>query len=129
LNDATTTIEEMRRRAIEFRDERDWRQFHAPKDLALALAIEVGELAELFLWRSRDEIDDALESADYRARLREESADVLMFLLYLSEATGVDLAASVEAKLRQNAEKYPVEMAFGSAKKYTELGRQRDPGH
>lgn len=120
LSDRTTTLEVLRDRALAFRDERDWAQFHKPKDLALALGIEAAELGELFLWKSEEEID-AMEGAD-RERVADEMADVLVYLLYLSEAVGIDVAAAVEAKLAKNARKYPVEQARGSAAKWTELG-------
>jgi len=111
----------LQREAVRFRDERDWAQFHRPKDLALGLAIEAGELGELFLWKTEDEVADELERPAFRARLAEEMADVQLFLLYLAEASGIALPDAVRSKLVGNAEKYPVDKARGTARKYTDL--------
>ncbi len=107
--------------AVAFRDERDWKQFHRPKDLVLGLLAEAGELAEVVLWKSEDELAGALLEGPLQERLAEEMSDVLLFLLYLAEHSGVDLAQACVAKLEANARKYPVEKAKGSARKYTEL--------
>ena len=118
---ADDVIAELRQAAIRFRDERDWAQFHNPKDLALGLSIEAAELCELFLWKTPTEVERALADGPLRQRLADEMADVLIFLLYLSHATGVALPDAVRAKLTANAVKYPVEKSRGSAAKYTEL--------
>ena len=115
------TFEALQREAVRFRDERDWEQFHLPKDLALGLGIEAGELGELFLWRTPEEVEAELKRESFRTRLAEEMADVQMFLLYLAEVSGISLPEAVRAKLKVNAEKYPVEKARGTARKYTEL--------
>ena len=115
------TFDALQREAVHFRDERDWEQFHLPKDLALGLGIEAGELGELFLWKSAEQVRQDLEDAAFRQRLADEMADVQMFLLYLAEASGISLPDAVRAKLETNAEKYPVEKARGSARKYTDL--------
>lgn len=101
------------RKWVEFRDARDWAQFHNPKDLALGLSIEAAELNELFLWK------DAGEAP--KARVREELADVLGFALLLAHHYGFDIPEIVEEKLQKNAAKYPVDKARGSNRKYTEL--------
>lgn len=98
---------------IEFRDERDWEQFHNSKDLALALSIEASELLELFLWKKSDDVN--LE------RLKEELADVFMYGLLLAQKNNIDVKEIIEAKLKINAEKYPVNKAKGRADKYNEL--------
>lgn len=98
---------------IEFRDERDWEQFHNSKDLALALSIEASELLELFLWKKGDDVN--LE------RLKEELADVFMYGLLLAQKNNIDIKEIIEAKLKINAEKYPVNKAKGRADKYNEL--------
>ncbi len=116
------TLAELQSAAIRFRDERDWAQFHTPKDLALGLTIEAGELAELFLWQSQAQSLDALKSDPaFQRRLKEELADVQIFLFYLAQSGGVDLADAVRNKLALNAAKYPVDKARGKATKYTEL--------
>jgi NTP pyrophosphatase (non-canonical NTP hydrolase) len=115
------TFDEIQREAVLFRDAREWAQFHKPKDLALGLGIEAGELGELFLWLTDGEIDRSLADPAFRQRLAEELGDVQLFLLYLAEATGIDLAQAARDKLRLNDEKYPVAKAKGSAKKYDQL--------
>ncbi len=96
-----------------FRDERDWEQFHNAKDLALAINVEAGELLELFLWKNAGE--------ENREKVKEELADVFAFALLLADKYGFDIEAIIEEKILVNAEKYPVEKAKGTAKKYTEL--------
>ena len=118
----TDVFHELQDLVIRFRDERDWQQFHTPKDLALGVQVEAAELAELFLWRTREESDSDLEQDDFRARVADELADVQTYLLYLAHAADLDLAQAVRDKLQKNAEKYPVEKARGSAKKYSQLG-------
>lgn len=115
------SLSSLRDAAIAFRDERDWAQFHRPKDLVLGLLAEAGELAEVVLWKSEAELDGLMATEGLRARLAEEMADVLVFLLYLSEAGDIDLGQAVRRKLELNAAKYPVDRAKGSAAKYTDL--------
>ena len=122
MSDAKTTIRRLRGLVIDFRDERDWAQFHKIKDLVLGLGVEAAELSELLLWKDDEQIEKALEQPEFRKRLAEELADVQIFVLYLSHTLGVDITRAIEIKLEENSIKYPVEKAFGSAKKYTELG-------
>ena len=103
-------------RVLRFRDDRDWRQFHTPKDLAISLNLEAAELLELFQWSGTD-----LECRDKRDRIREELADVLSYCVLMADVCGLDLDEILNAKVDQNAAKYPVEKARGSAAKYTEL--------
>lgn len=100
-------------RLRQFRDDRDWKQFHNPKDLAVALSIEASELLEAFLWKAPDAADPE--------KVQEELADVLAYALLLSDAYGFDVEKIVLDKIERNEAKYPVEKAKGSAKKYTEL--------
>ena len=104
------------RRVIQFRDDREWRQFHTPKDLAISLSLEAAELLEIFQWSGAD-----LECRDKRDRIREELADVLSYCVLMADVCGLDLDEILNAKVDQNAAKYPVEKARGSAAKYTEL--------
>ena len=104
------------RRVIQFRDDRDWRQFHTPKDLAISLTLEAAELLEVFQWSGAD-----LECRDKLDRIREELADVLSYCVLMADVCGLDLDEILNAKVDQNAAKYPVEKARGSAAKYTEL--------
>jgi len=106
-------IKEITEALLEFRDERDWAQFHNPKDLALALNIEAGELLESFLWKSSEQAD--------MDKVKEELADVFAFAFLLAEQCGFDVKQIVLEKIDKNALKYPVAKAKGTAKKYTEL--------
>ena len=105
-----------------FRDERDWSQFHTPKNLAAATAIEAAELQERFLWKTDAEVDRDLADAAKRAGVADEIADVVMFTMLLADRLGIDLAEAIAAKLAANEQKYPVNLARGNARKYTELG-------
>ena len=101
---------------IKFRDERDWKQFHDPKNLAAALSIEAAELNEVFLWMTTE----GSREVDVE-RVREELADVLAYALLMADAFQLDPEEIVLEKVKRNAEKYPVEKARGVATKYTEL--------
>lgn len=96
-----------------FRDERDWKQFHNPKDLSLALSIEASELLEIFLWKSPEEAESR--------KVREELADVFAYAFLLADTYQLDVKEIILDKIARNREKYPVDKARGSAKKYTEL--------
>lgn len=102
----------------EFARERDWERFHSPKNIATALAVEAAELLEPFQWLTEEESRRLAENpADY-ARVQQEVADVLIYLLRLADLLGIDLEQAVEQKIRHNAEKYPVALAKGNAVKY-----------
>jgi NTP pyrophosphatase (non-canonical NTP hydrolase) len=116
------TLAEIVAAVAAFRDDRDWAQFHKPKDLAAAIAIEAGELQERFLWKTDAEVDLDLADSAKKAGVAEEIADVVMFAMLLSDRLGIDLAEAISAKLEANAKKYPVKLARGTARKYTELG-------
>jgi len=113
------TLDELRQRIRTFRDERDWDQFHTPKNLAAGLSIEAAELQELMLWKTDGEVSELLST--HHGPLSDEIADVLIFALLFCEAARVDPEAAVLKKLEKNAEKYPVEKSKGNAAKYTEL--------
>ena len=104
---------------LEFRRKRNWEQFHTPKELAAALAIEASELPEVFQWKSDEEVARLLASPA-RELVADEIADVAIVLYYLCHDIGIDLDAAVPAKLKKNEAKYPVEKAFGNANKYDE---------
>ena len=103
-------------RVIRFRDDRDWKQFHTPKDLAISMNLEAAELLELFQWSGAD-----LECAEKREKLREELADVLSYCILMADVCGFDLDEIMNEKVSKNEAKYPVEKARGSSAKYTEL--------
>ncbi|XP_008285005.1 glutamyl-tRNA(Gln) amidotransferase subunit B, mitochondrial [Stegastes partitus] len=114
------TVEDIRRMQAEFTDERDWNQFHQPRNLLLAMVGEVGEVAELFQWRGEvaDGLPDWTESE--REQLAHELSDVLIYLVELAEKCRVDLPQAVLRKMALNRLKYPASKVHGSAKKYTE---------
>ena len=103
----------------EFSAARDWNQFHSPKNLAMALAAESGELLEVFQWLTEEQSRNLAPEA--KARAEEEIADVLLYLVRLGDVLGIDPVAAAQRKLALNALKYPADKARGSAKKYTEL--------
>ena len=103
-------------RVLRFRDDRDWRQFHTPKDLAISMSLEAAELLELFQWSGTD-----LECTEKRDKLREELADVLSYCILMADVCGLDLDEIMNEKITKNEAKYPVEKARGNAAKYTEL--------
>jgi NTP pyrophosphatase (non-canonical NTP hydrolase) len=106
-------MEEIIQALLKFRNERDWEQFHNPKDLALALNVEAGELLELFLWKNPEDAQ--------KDKIKEELADVFAFAFLLADKYGFDVKDIVLEKIKKNAEKYPVDKAKGTAKKYNEL--------
>lgn len=109
MNDFNTLIKEI----VNFRDERDWEQFHNSKDLAVALSIEASELLELFLWKNNE---------DFKIdKLKEELADVLMYAFLLADKHNLNIIEIIQDKIRKNAEKYPVDKSKGNATKYNEL--------
>jgi NTP pyrophosphatase (non-canonical NTP hydrolase) len=112
-------IDELRQRLRQFAADRDWDQFHTPKNLAIALSVEAGELLEHFQWLTPEQASHL--SVDQLEKVRLESADVLLYLVRLADRLGIDLVAAALDKLAINAKKYPVELAKGNAKKYTEL--------
>lgn len=115
-------IQKLIHKLVEFRDARDWKQFHNPKDLAAALSIEAAELQELFLWKSAVDLD--LNLPEKKERIEEEIADIASFLLLLCNEVGVDLAKAIDRKIEKNASKYPAEKVRGSSKKYNEYSEE-----
>ncbi len=114
-------IAKIQRRLADFVAERDWERFQSPKNLAMALAGEAGELLEVFQWLSEEETR-ALRAGDPdHERAREEVADVLIYLLRLTDVLGIDLERAVKAKLATNEQKYPVALSRGHATKYNRL--------
>jgi NTP pyrophosphatase (non-canonical NTP hydrolase) len=121
LTDATTTFAELKSRVLAFARERDWEQFHAPKNLSMALAAEAGELMEHFLWATPEASRTIANDPAKRQKIEEELADVVIYALEFANMTGIDVAAVIETKMVANAKKYPVEKARGRSEKYTEL--------
>jgi dCTP diphosphatase len=121
FTDSATTVAELKARVLAFVRERDWEQFHSPKNLSMALAAEAGELMEHFLWATPEASAAIAADGVKRGKIADELADVVIYALEFANATGLDLARAIEAKMAANAEKYPVEKARGRADKYTEL--------
>ena len=114
------TIEDLQQKVAKFRDDRSWKQFHGPKELAVSITIEAAELLECFQWKSADDIQKYITSEKV-IEVKEEMADVLIYLLNLSDVLGINLLDEANKKLEKNATKYPIKKAKGSSKKYTEL--------
>lgn len=121
LSDSSTTLSEIKTRVFAFARERDWEQFHAPKNLSMALAAEAGELMEHFLWATPEASREVARDPARRRKIEEELADVVIYALEFANMTGIDVAAAIETKMAANAAKYPVEKAKGRSDKYTEL--------
>ena len=101
---------------LKFRDDRNWKQFHNPKDLAISISLEAAELLEIFQWSAGDLICE-----NKTEKIKEELADVLNYCILMADCCGLDLDEIIQAKVKRNSEKYPVELAYGSKEKYTEL--------
>ena len=114
-----TDLESLRDELRKFAAERDWDQFHSPKNLAMALSAEAGELLEVFQWLTPEQ--SASLAPEKQAAVRAEIADVLLYAIRLSDKLGIDPAAAAREKLAENARKYPADKARGNAKKYNEL--------
>jgi len=112
-------IAELTKKIVDFRNKRDWKQFHNPKDLAIDLAIEASELLEIFLWKKESELQEVVK--EKRNKIEEELADVFIVALLLAHELGLDVKEIVEEKLKVNEIKYPVEKFKGIAKKYNEV--------
>ncbi|MEE9335205.1 MAG: nucleotide pyrophosphohydrolase [Granulosicoccaceae bacterium] len=122
MNDSRPSLDDLTQQLLEFRDARDWRQFHSLKDLILSLSLEASELLELSQWKPEQQFEDAaLNDKKMQQRLKEECADVLLYLLLIAERTGIDLQKAATQKLAANNVKYPVEKSRGTSTKYTEL--------
>jgi dCTP diphosphatase len=111
-------------RVRRFADERDWQQFHTPKNLVMALAGEVGELAEIFQWLTPQESSELMADPSKAEGVRDELADVLYYVVRTADVLGVDLEQALVDKLSKNAVRYPIDRSRGSARKYTELEQE-----
>ena len=119
MSESHDSISELTQRICAFRDARDWAQFHSPKDLAVALTAEAGELLQHFVWQTPEQ---SLERVSCRRpEIAGEMADVAILLMEFAEVTGISLGEAVAAKLARNERRYPVEKARGSNKKHNEL--------
>ena len=121
FSDQNTKVSQLKAITAQFSRDRDWEQFHAPKNLSMAIAAETGELLEHFLWVTPEESRTLMANPEKRAKVEEELADVVILSLQFANVAGIDLASAIEAKIARNAQKYPVAKAKGKSEKYTEL--------
>lgn len=108
-NDNNTRIVELKDVVLKFIKERNWERYHRPKDIAISIAIEVSELLELFQWKTDDEIDKLLRNQKFKDSLKDEVADIMIYLLSLTINTNVDIAEAVFDKMKRNEERFPIE--------------------
>jgi len=111
-------LQDIKFKARDFADQRDWNQFHSPKNLVMALGVEAAELSEIFQWLTEEQ--SANLSAETKARVADEIADVQVYLVRLADRLDIDIASAVSLKMKKNEENYPAELVRGSSKKYTE---------
>jgi NTP pyrophosphatase (non-canonical NTP hydrolase) len=116
------TLRSLQQALAQFAVEREWEQFHTPKNLAMALAGESGEFLEIFQWLTPEQSADVMQDSERSVQVREEMADVLAYLLRLANVLDVDLEQALSDKIEKNRLKYPVHLARGKADKYTQLG-------
>ncbi len=112
-------IEKIINKIEKFRKERDWKQFHKPKDLAISLSLEASEVLEHFQWKSNDEINEYIKT--HKDHIGEELADVFYWVLIMSNDLDIDIIKAFNKKMKKNAEKYPISKAKGKHTKYNEL--------
>ena len=112
-------IEELQEKVIDYRNQRDWAKYHNPKDLAISLSLEAGELLEIFQWKSQDEVELIKADPKQRQRVKEELGDIFIYALTMAHEFGFDPAEVILEKVEINDKKYPVEKARGRADKYT----------
>jgi len=112
-------IKNLTKKIIEFRDKRDWKQFHNPKDVALSLVLEAGEVMEHFQWRNKEEIEKYVKTN--KAEIGEELADVLYWVLLMSHDLNIDILDALDKKISKNEIKYPIEKTKGKHEKYNNL--------
>lgn len=114
-------LDEIRQEVMAFAEDREWLQFHTPKNLSMALASEAAELMEVFLWCESHDSRALPEDSESKARIEEELADILIYALQMANVTGIDPTRAIRSKLESNARKYPVALCRGRSLKYTEL--------
>ena len=110
------SIKELMEKIVAFRDARNWKQFHNPKDLAISISLEAAELLEVFQWSGAD---NEVDTDKKRKKVREELADVLIYAFLMGNDLGLDISEIVSSKIDENSRKYPAEKAYGKADKYT----------
>jgi len=121
MADKSTSIESLKEKVGRFIMERDWEQFHNPKNLSMSISIESAELMELFQWKDNEEIEAIVGDTEALQEIKDELADIMIYSLSLANRTGIDLSKAVLGKLKKNSKKYPIKKARGSAVKYGDL--------
>ena len=121
VHDSDTTLSEAKQMISQFVEERDWLQYHDPKNLVMAMMSEVGELADQFRWVSNTESRALAISPEHAEEVSDELADIMMFAIEFASVCDIDIASAIITKLKKNAERYPIEKAKGSCKKYDRL--------
>lgn len=116
FNDQTATVAQLKRLMADFIAERNWRQFHDPKNLSASIAIEAAELMEHFQWLHSDNLDEVKQDAKQSAEIKEEVADVLAYLLSFALSMNIDLASALQHKMQKNRDKYPTDKFYGRFK-------------
>jgi dCTP diphosphatase len=117
-------LNDLQRELRQFAEQRDWRPFHTPKNLVMALTGEVGELAELLQWLTPEESSAVMERPEQADRVQDEVADVFAYLLQIADVLDIDLVAALRSKMRRNERKYPLERSKGRADKYNRLSAE-----
>jgi NTP pyrophosphatase (non-canonical NTP hydrolase) len=117
----TINVEKINAEVSKFIEERDWDQFHSIKNLSMALSVETSELVEIFQWLKEAESNEVSTNPKLKSRVEEEISDIFIYLMRIAIKSEVNIEEAVLSKIQKNSEKYPVEKAKGSAKKYTEL--------
>ena len=121
MNDSETQVEDLKKRILAFAQERDWEQFHSPKNLSMAISAESAELMEHFLWQTAESSRQDVFKNPLREKIIEEIADILIFTIEFANVAEIDISSAIRDKMGKNALKYPLEKAKGKSTKYTEL--------
>lgn len=114
-------LDGLKKQLLQFRDERNWKQFHTLKNLIISVNLEAAELLELTQWKTDEQLATLQSDGSFQEALRDECADVLMYLMLVAHEGGFDLVQAAEEKIKKNAVRYPVDRAYGTAKKYGEF--------
>tara|TARA_B100000959_G_C14993875_1_gene629236 strand:+ start:2607 stop:2978 length:372 start_codon:yes stop_codon:yes gene_type:complete len=120
-NDSNASINDLKEMFKKFRDDRNWKQFHTPKNLAQAISIESNELMEEFLWKTDEEIEGLFQEEEFRQKVSHELADILAFCINFANVMNIDVTQAINEKMTHNQKKYPVEKSKGNATKYNQF--------
>lgn len=121
-------VDDLKSQLLQFRDERNWQQFHTLKNLIISVNLEASELLELTQWKTDEQLTALKTDASFQQALREECADILMYLMLVAHEGGFDLLQAAEEKIKKNAVRYPVDRAYGTATKYSGLNASQESG-